>query len=155
MAEQKTEPTQKKDGIPEIHAHESNRRYRLIGKDKTEIERTAAELFQGSNLLANQTLWVSNFRATLSQVRTWCDMHKEVLRLALVDVRSSKVVFYFVPDSARYDLPLGKQMTDLEVNLRGSAGLGYVETLQVPERSIERFVGENSGEIWRRESDAR
>ena len=155
MAEQTTAHSLRQDGIPEIHAHESNRRYRLVSLDNKEIERTAAELFQGSNLLTNQTLWVSNFKSTISQVRAWCDAQKESIRLALVDVRSNKVTFYFVPDGSRYDLALGKKMTDLEVDLGGSAGIGYVESLQVPERSIDRFVGKNSVEIWRRNDAAR
>jgi len=72
--------------------------------------------------------------------------------MALVDIRSNKVLFYFVPSSDRYDLELGGQMTDLEVELAGSAGIGYVETLQIPERSLERFAGQRSLLVWKNES---
>jgi hypothetical protein len=138
-------------GIPEIHAHESFRRYKLIRLDNTEIERTASELFEGSNLLSNRDLWLANFRATIKRVCEWCDRSSNRIRLALVDIRSNKILFYFVPQSDRYDLILGREMTCLEVALGGSAGIGYVETLQVPERSLERFVGPRSLLVWQRE----
>ncbi len=73
-----------------------------------------------------------------------------MLRMSLVDIRSNKVLFYFVPQSDRYDLKLGAEMTALEVELGGSAGIGYVETLQVPERSLERFAGPRSLLVWNR-----
>jgi hypothetical protein len=150
MIEQIDESKKRTDGIPEIHEHESQRRYRLVGIDSESFEQTAQELFQGSNLLKNQTLWISNFKATISQVQKWCHDREKSMRLALVDVRSNKVLFYFVPESDRYDLSLGSEMTDLEVRLGGSAGIGHVETLQVPERSLDRFAPKDSREIWRR-----
>lgn len=142
-----------RSGIPEIHAQESFRRYKLIDLDNTEIERTALELVEASKLLSNRDLWVANFRATITRVRDWCNQSSARIRLALVDIRSNKILFYFVPQSDRYDLTLGGQMTSLEVELGGSAGIGYVETLQVPERSLERFVGPRSLLVWQREGE--
>lgn len=141
--------------IHEIHAQEAHRRYKLIDLDNTTIERTAAELINGSKLLNNQDLWVANFRATIGRVQHWCQSQAAAIRMALVDIRSSKVVFYFVPDSDRYDLALGAAMTDLEVDLGGSAGIGFVETLQVPERSLERFAGPRSLIVWERSGTPR
>jgi hypothetical protein len=138
-------------GIPEIHAHETHRRYKVIDLANEEIERTALELVEGSKLLSNRDLWVANFRATIGKVRDWCHLHQAAIRLALVDIRSNKVLFYFVPVSDRYDLDLGAEMTRLEVELGGSAGIGYVETLQVPERSLGRFAGPKSLMVWRRD----
>jgi|SRR4051812_43080330 hypothetical protein len=152
MTHQEQSVTGKKEGgetggIPEIHAHEALRRYKLIDLDNSEIERTAAELVEGSKLLNNRDLWLANFRATIQRVRAWCEESPGV-RMALVDIRSNKVLFYFVPESNRYDLELGGRMTALEVELDGSAGIGYVETLQVPERSLDRFAGPRSLLVW-------
>lgn len=144
-------PSASTSGVPEIHAHESFRRYRLIDLDNTQIERTALELVEGSKLLSNRDLWLANFRATITRVREWCETAASRVRLALVDIRSNKVLFYFVPQSDRYDLALGREMTTLEVELGGSAGIGYVETLQVPDRSLERFAGEQSFLVWSRD----
>jgi hypothetical protein len=156
MADKKTGSTQTqngaKAGIPEIHAHESHRKYKLIDLDNSEIERTALELVEGSKLLNNRDLWVANFKATISRVRQWCQTSGRV-RMALVDIRSNKVLFYFVPQSDRYDLMLGGEMTALEVELGGSAGIGYVETLQVPDRSLERFVEQRSLMVWKLSGD--
>jgi hypothetical protein len=140
-------------GIPEIHAQESHRRYKLIDLDNSEIERTAAEICEGSKLLSNKGLWVANFRATVEKVRDWCEGNRAGIRMALVNVRSNKVLFYFVPESDRYDLSLGGKMTALEVEL-GSAGIGYVETLQVPDRSLEGFVGTQAMLIWKRDANS-
>ena len=138
-------------GIPEIHAHESHRKYKLIDLDNSEMERTASELFEGTKLLKNRELWIANFRATISRVRSWSEERTDRLRVALVDVRSNKVMFYFVPESDRYDLKLGDEMTAFEVELGGGAGIGYVETLQVPARSLDRFAGFNSRTVWQRD----
>jgi len=139
-----------KPGVPEIHAHEY-RKYKLIDLDDNEIGRTAAEICEGSKLLNNKDLWVANFRATRQKVREWCQINGDGLRMALVNVRSNKVLFYFVPNSDRYDLELGGKVTALEVEL-GSAGIGYVETLQVPDRSLERFAGDQAMLIWKRDA---
>ena len=147
---QQTPKATSKSGIPEIHAHESFRRYKVIDLDNSEIERTALELVEASKLLSNRDLWIANFKATIAQVRDWCCTYESQIRLALVDIRSNKVLFYFVPESDRYDLSLGNAMTDLEVKLGGSAGIGYVETLQVPDRSPERFIGPKSLLVWQR-----
>jgi hypothetical protein len=143
-------PDQK--GIPEIHAHESYRKYKLIDLDNSAIERTAKELIEGSKLLSNSDLWIANFAETIARVRRWCKEYRGMVRMALVDIRSNKVIFYFVPDSEQYDLLLGDHMTALEVELGGSAGIGYVETLQVPDRSLERFAGKRSLLVWTRDA---
>jgi hypothetical protein len=152
MSDERLNPTADKSrqqgSIPEIHAHEAHRKYKLIDLDNSQIERTARELCEGSKLLGNRNLWVANFTATIGRVRAWCEERRDRMRMALVDIRSNKVVFYIVPRSSRYDLPLGDDMTALEVELGGGAGIGYVETLQVPERSLERFVGEKSLRVW-------
>ncbi len=115
------------------------------------MERTAAELFEGTRLLKNRDLWIANFAATIARVRSWCQEQAARLRSVYVDVRSNKVVFYLVSDSDRFDLTLDEAMTYLEVELGGSAGIGYVETLQIPERSLDRFVGPNSRTVWLRQ----
>jgi hypothetical protein len=140
-----------KIGIPEIHAHEAHRKYRLIDLDNSATERTAAELFEGSKLLENRALWFSNFRTAVSQVQEWCAARSNKIVMAFIEVRSNKVQFYFITTSDQYDLDLGNQMTALEVQLDGSAGIGYVETLQVPARSIDRFVGDQSMLVWKYE----
>jgi hypothetical protein len=134
--------------LPEIHAHEAFRKYKLINLDNSAIERTAAELVEGSKLLSNGELWIANFKATIERIQAWCVEFRSQVQMALVDIRSNKVLFYFVPHSTRYDLELGNEMTNLEVELGGSAGIGYVETLQVPARSLERFAGPRSQVIW-------
>jgi hypothetical protein len=141
---------QPKAAMTEIHAHEQHRKYRLINLDNSETERTSAELFEGSKLLENRELWFANFRAAAAQIQHWCAQRSDKIRMAFIEVRSNKVQLYFVIGSEQYDIDLGNQMTELEVRLDGSAGIGYVETLQVPDRSIDRFVGENSMLVWKR-----
>ena len=135
-------------GVPEIHAHEAHRKYKLIDLDFSSIERTAAELIEGSKIFGNQKLWAANFTATIKRVREWCKEFAAQIELVLVDIRSNKVLFYVVPKSDRFDLSLGDEMTSLEVELGGGAGIGYVETLQVPGRSMDRFVGAGSLLVW-------
>lgn len=158
MNDQKASEEQANSGqqsaIPEIHAHEAHRKYKLIRLDNSAIEQTAAEIIEASKLLSNRNLWKANFIATIQRVQTFCNDHRDTLLMALVDVRSNKVLFYFVPKSDRYDLKLGDEMTALEVELGGSAGIGYVETLQVPERSLERFAGARSLLVWKREAES-
>ena len=133
--------------------HEPHRIYHVIQDDDGIVLQTAREVALGSKLVSNQNLWVANFHATVLQVRDWCNDRTEQVRAALVDIRSNKVLFYFVPDSTRYDVNLGAAMTQLEVSLGGSAGIGYVESLQVPARSLRRFVGAKSLIVWQRQGD--
>lgn len=158
MAEQASDPVKAGGAAaPGVHLidakHEAHRVYLVLGDDATLVERTAREVAEGSKLLSNISLWRENFTATVERVRRWCNDHSEKLRGALVDIRSNKVLYYFVPTSDRYDLDLGNEMTDLEVELGGSAGIGYVETLQVPARSLPRFAGPRSLIVWQRAGD--
>lgn len=141
-----------KSSVPEIHAAEKHRKYKLIDLDNSVLERTAIELVEGGKMCLNRDLWVANFQATVKRVREWCDERPALIQMVLVDVRSNKVLFYFVPTSDRYDLSLGDQMTALEVELGGGAGIGYVETLQVPSRSLDRFIGRAARTLWKNPS---
>ncbi len=132
----------------EILAQEGFRLYKLVHLDDSAIERTASELIEGSQLLGNRDLWVANFKATVERVRSWCDRLSSSVRMTLVDIRSTKVSFYVVPASSRYDLDLGAEMTNLEVELEGSAGIGPVDTIQVPDRSLPRFIGPRALVVW-------
>jgi hypothetical protein len=135
-------------GVHEIHAQEQYRKYKVIDLDNKSIETTAARLVEASKLLNNRDLWVANFKATIEKVREWCTQQCSRISLALVDVRSTKILFYFIPRSERYDLKLGEAMTALEIDLIGSSGIGYVETLQVPGRELDRFVSPDSLLVW-------
>ena len=148
MTEQKANITNESCGMPEIHEHESQRKYKLIDRENNEMERTAGELFQANCLLTNRDLWVGNFSATVKRVWEWCQERRDRLSLALVDLRSRKIAFYFVPVSSSYDMELGNAMTDLEVEIRGSSGIGRVETFQIPAGSLDRFVGPNALAVW-------
>jgi hypothetical protein len=150
--QQQSENTQRaqepRTGIPEIHEQEAHRRYKLVYADNETVERTAEEIVYASRMLSNRTLWHANFMATMQFVRAWCAARRSMIKMVLVDIRSNKTLFHFVPRSDRYDLALGNQMTALEVELSGTFGIGYVESLQVPERSLDRFVSERALLVW-------
>jgi hypothetical protein len=133
--------------------HEPYRLYRIVSENDKVVERTAREVAEGSKMLSNQELWTQNFLATVKQVRRWCDSRAPDLRAALINIRSNKLLIYLIPTSDRYHLKLGDSMTTLEAELNGSAGIGYVETLQVPARSLERFADRRSLVIWMREGE--
>ena len=154
MAHQQDNSTSCHNGaMPEIHEHEAHRKYKLVGRDNSEVERTAGELFEANSLLGKRNLWVTNFTASILSMRDWCEKHKQQVRLAFVDVRIDKVNVYFVPESESYDLDLGNAMTAFEIEFGATSGLGCVETLQVPFKSIDRFVGEKGRKIWDRDEE--
>lgn len=130
--------------------HEGHRRYTLIGKDDREFSRTAEELPEGSRLLNNRELMVVNLTAVFKKVRSWCSQRPERLTTAFITLRPGKVSLFFVAAADRYDLKLDEAMTDLEVELGGSAGIGSVESFQIPERSVDQFIGNAAVELWRR-----
>lgn len=130
--------------------HEAFRRYTLIGKDDEAVSRTAGELLEGSKLLTNRQLLTANLTAVFKKVQDWCGLHHASLSAALVAIRSGKVSLFFIASAPRYDLALDEAMTNLEVELGGSAGVGAVESFQIPERSIEQFVDDNAVLLWQR-----
>lgn len=133
--------------------YDKHRLYRIIDAEGETVERTAKEIAQGSKMMSNIELFVANLQSTLERVRRWCIERQDQLRGALVDIRSTKVIFYIVPVSEHYVMKLGDDMTALEVELGGSAGIGYVESLQIPVRSLQRFAGPKSLIVWMREDD--
>lgn len=130
--------------------HEGHRRYTLIGKDDREFLQTAEELLEGTKLLTNRDLMVANLTAVFKKVITWCAGQSPSLSAAFISLRPGKASLFFVTASPRYDLKLDEAMTELEVGLGGSAGIGSVESFQIPERSIDQFIGADALELWKR-----
>lgn len=138
-------------GVGVIDAkHEAHRRYTIIGKDDEQIVRTAGELLDGSRLLENHTLRIANLTGVFKRVAAWSDQRRSALSAAYLAVEPRRVTLFFVSTTERYDVKLDADMTDLEVQLGGSAGVGSVESFQVPERSVDQFVGPDAVLLWSR-----
>jgi hypothetical protein len=130
--------------------HEAFRRYTLVGRDDKEIVRTAGELLEGSNLLSNRNLTAANLTAVFKRIAEWCEANSGSLQAALMTIRPGRLSLFFVASAERYDLELDQRMTELEVQLSGSAGVGSVESFQIPERSVDQFVGRDAWLLWQR-----
>lgn len=130
--------------------HEAFRNYKIIGKDDGEFIRTAEQLLEGSKLLMNRDLMVANLTAVFKRIADWCQTNRESLKAALITLKPGKVSLFFVATAERYDVELDAKMTELEVGLGGSAGVGSVESFQIPERSVEHFVGREALVLWQR-----
>lgn len=130
--------------------HEPFRRYKLVGRDDQEVLQTAEDLLEGSKLLMNKQLFIANLIAVFKKIRSWCDQQAAHLSGAFVSFHASKLSIFFVSATDRYDLDVDEAMTALEVELGGSAGIGSVESFQIPVRSIEQFVGDDALLLWKR-----
>jgi hypothetical protein len=153
-SEQPSQPAQEKQsaaGTIDVK-HDEHRRWTLIGKDDSEFMRTAGELLEGSMLLAKRSLMIANLTGVFRKVINWCDTRSPSLQSAYVGVRPGKISLFFVAESSKYDLQLDDAMTDLEVELGGSGGVGSVESFQIPERSTDQFIGRDAVKIWQRKS---
>ncbi len=130
--------------------HEGHRRYTIIDKDDAEIIRTAGELLDGSRLKDNHDLRVANLTSVFKRIAVWAEAHRGSLVAAYLTAQSRRVTLFFVSSSERYDIKLDADMTDLEVQLGGSAGVGTVESFQIPEHSLDQFVGGDAVLLWKR-----
>ncbi len=130
--------------------HEAFRRYTLIDKDDQEISRTAGELLEGSKLLANRELWTANIVGVIRKIQKWCETNSAQLSAALLTFHHERITIYLVSAQPRYDLDLDSKMTDLEVDLGGSGGVGSVETFLIPDRSVDKFAGEDAVMLWKK-----
>jgi hypothetical protein len=53
-----------------------------------------------------------------------------------------------VPKGERFDFDLAENQADLDIYLNTRAGIGYVESRQVPGWEIERFVSTDARRVW-------
>lgn len=114
--------------------------YRIITADEEIIERTGEQIVQACKLQMNVSAWRQNFAAAVGYVRQWCGQHADRLSVALVILRSDKIVFYVIPVGEQYDFDLGEAQADLDMYLNTRSAIGYAETRQIPGWEMERFV---------------
>jgi hypothetical protein len=116
------------------------RLYRIITADEEIIERTGEQIVQACKLQMNVSAWRQNFDAAVERVGQWCRQHADHVSVALVTLRSNKIVFYVIPISEQYDFDLGEAQADLDIYLNTRGAIGYAETRQIPGWEMERFV---------------
>jgi hypothetical protein len=130
--------------------YERHRCYTVIGKKDEEIVRTAGELLAGSELLANWDLIVANLTSSFKRIGEWAESHRELLLAVYISLRQGEASLFFVSAGERYSIELDALMTEFEIQLGGSAGIGSVESFQIPNRSVDQFVGPRAVLLWQR-----
>jgi hypothetical protein len=101
-------------------------------------------------LLANRELIVANLTSSFKRIAQWAESHRERLLAVYITLRQGEASLFFVSAGDRYDVELDEQMTEFEVELGGSAGIGSVESFQIPDRSVDQFVGSRAVLLWRK-----
>ena len=130
--------------------HERFRNFNCIDKDNASRVRTAEDVLKGTRLLDNHELRVQNLTSVFNAVESWASDRKGVLLAAFLTAESDKVTLFFVSAADSYDVDLDAAMTDLEVRLGGSSGVGSVESFQIPPQSVDQFVSSRAVLIWAR-----
>jgi hypothetical protein len=140
-----TEKTPKMAGTIHEIIH-AKTQYRLITANEEFIQRTGEQIVRACQLEINNSAWQQNFSLAVQHVIKWCKEHKVLL--GLVDLRSDKIVFYFVPKGDQFDFDLSQQQADLDIFLNTRSEIGYTETRQVPQWELDRFVSERALRFW-------
>jgi hypothetical protein len=134
---------------PVIHQlQHAAQNYRIITSNEDIIQRNGEQIVRACQLQISVSTWWQNFDLAVGRVAQWCGERAEKLALALVDLRSDKVVFYVIPAGDAFDFELGEQQADLDIELNTRGGIGYVETRQVPAWELERFVASDAYLVW-------
>ena len=135
---------------PEIHEAEKHRVYSFITLDNVQKEKTVQDIFKGDAFLEEHQKLGETLRSILTTVMVWSQGQKEHLLTVLFEIRRNKLMFFMVPKSVRYDRILGNKLSDLEGQLM-TYGVGYIQTLQVRNESLSRFVNNHAMIIWTNE----
>ena len=125
--------------------------YRIITADEDIIQRTGEQIVQACKLQMNVSAWRQNFNACVNHVHDWCKANAPKVSLALVNLRSDKIVFYIIPTSEQYDFELGEIQADLDIYLNTRGAIGYTETRQIPGWEIERFAAPTALRVYPRD----
>jgi len=141
-------PTQKGE-IKVIHElQNAAHQYRIITADEEIIQRTSEQIVRACQLQISASAWQQNFSLMVEYVAAWCVQRTAEVTLALVDLRSEKIVFYIVPKSEQFDFKLATEQAELDIYLNTRGAIGYTETRQVPGWELDRFVSDRAYRVW-------
>ena len=88
------------------------------------------------------------FSQMVAQVAKWCAERSDRVAMALVSLRSNKIVFYIIPKGESFDFDLGFAQAKLDLFLNSFGTTGYAETRQIPAWEIETFVPSGALRVW-------
>lgn len=138
-----------KNSVSVIHQlQHAAQQYRIITTDEEIILRTGEQIVRACQLQISANAWAQNFHLMLEHVARWCEERKGKIALALVELRSGKVVFYFIPKSEFFDFGLADDEADLDIFLNTRGAIGYAESRQIPGWEIDRFVSSEAFRVW-------
>jgi hypothetical protein len=122
--------------------------YRIITVNEEIILRTGEQIVRACQLQISASAWQQNFSLMAEHVSKWCEKRRSEISLALVDLRSEKIVFYFVPRSDQFDFNLATEQAELDIFLNTRGAIGYTESRQVPGWELDRFVSDRAFRVW-------
>jgi hypothetical protein len=117
-----------------------HRRFILHPEDNDTFVRTGRQVVEGCRLGISVEVWLDECKAMFERVREWAQARAERVQACYAAPETSGIKFFFVPFSETYDIALDEELTDLDVELFRRFNVGTVDVLEIPARSLDRFL---------------
>lgn len=119
---------------------DADRPFIIHPEDDDLFVRTGREVIEACRLNISLELWLKELQGVFDTVIRWSTERRDRVRACFCEPRGSKMVFFFVTGSNRFDFDLADELADLNTRVVNGFNIGMVEMLQIPEAELDRFV---------------
>jgi hypothetical protein len=121
-------------------ATDGSRQVLLRSVDNDAFIRTGKQVIAGCTLGISIDLWIDELNSLIAHVQNWAEGHKTSVSACFIEPRPRCVMLFFVPASTSFDFDLADELVELNARLMKDFNVGMVETHQIPERELDRFL---------------
>jgi hypothetical protein len=109
-------------------------------QDEDRFTLPCAQAVEACKLHVSRKLWFDELDSMLVRVRDWAGQHQDRIHSVYAAPREGHVVIFVVPKSDTYDLDLGSQLTDLDIELAQQFQVISTEVMQIPGKTTQQLA---------------
>lgn len=125
---------------PAIAIDEATRQILLRPENNDAFVRTGRQVIAGCELGISIDLWIDELNSLIGHVVEWTSGHAKSVSACFIEPRPRCIMLFFVPVSSGFDFDLADELVQLNAKLMKDFNVGMIETHQIPERELDRFL---------------
>jgi hypothetical protein len=133
--------TQEKKPHIEIDEEADGTRKVVLRPDNNDIfVQTGKQVIAACSLGISLDLWLDEVGSLIHFVTAWTEKRAASITSCFVEPRPRCIMLFFVPASDSFDFDLADELVKLNSRLIKDFNVGLVETHQIPESELDRFL---------------
>lgn len=134
------QPTQPSDPVRVRAQKDGGKQFIFYPENDDLFMRTGQQVIQACQLGISIEVWLSELRDLVDYVASWARTPGSKVSTVFAEPRATRLVLFMVPKGEQFDFELADQLVVLEGELLTKFNVGNIETLQIPQSDLDRFI---------------